>query len=491
MNKSLQYICSAVFGVAVFLYWTLLYPYALGLQEQNQLFLFTWDYLLERIVIAGGLADYISEFITQFNYVPYLGEFLMAVIFVVFQRSIARAVGRDDLYALSFIPPVMMLIYMGDIYVLLSYLVALIISVQLCICCNKYHGFVWTGIATVLGYWLTGPAVFVFTFFVCIKEKNIKSLILIVLAVLAVVLSKLTYLQQYPWKTVVFGVNYYRMAITVPAMQLIIAGCTLLIPFLADYLPKLKRTANILIYVIILAAGAFALHLTYNKDIVEIVAYDQLVRHEDWDGILRRAEKYQPESDLGSVSVNLALFMNGRGADFPKFKQFGTTGLIQPRVRDFISNSSSCEVFWRLGMINESLRYAFDTQESLVNNRKSGRWISRMAECQILNGRYDVALKYLDILSHSLFYSKWADEHRKYIWNDKEIASDKVYAYLMSVRYKEDFLYYYPEMDKMLAKLYHENNNNYLAAWYHKAWTALKSITANDEETYTGNSHAD
>ena len=490
MNKSLQYICSAVFGVAVFLYWMLLYPYALGLQEQNQLFLFTWDYLIERIVIAGGLADYISEFITQFNSLPYLGEILMAVVFVVFQRSIAKAVGRDDLYALSFIAPVMMLIYMGDIYVLLSYLVALIISVQLCICYSKCQSFVWTGIATVLGYWLIGPAVFVFTLFGCIKEKNTRSLILIAVAILTVVLSKLTYLEQYPWKTVVFGVNYYRKAVTVPAMQLIIAGFTLIIPVLADFLPKLKKIANVLIYITVFAAGALALHLTYKKDIVEIVAYDQLVRREDWEGILKRAEKYQPDSELASVSINLALFMSGRGADFPEFKQFGTSGLIQPRVRDFISNSSSCEVFWRLGMINESLRYAFDTQESLVNNRKSGRWTSRMAECQILNGRYDVAQKYLDILSNSLFYRKWAKEHRKYLWDDEAIVSDKVYAYLRSVRYKEDFLFFYPEMDKMLAKLYYENNNNYLAAWYYKAWTALKPLNANDEETFTGNSHA-
>ena len=65
-----------------------------------------------------------------------------------------------------------------------------------------------------------------------------------------------------------------------------------------------------------------------------------------------------------------------------------------------------------------------------------------------------------------------------------------MYAYLRAVRYKEDFLFYYPEMDKMLAKLYFENNNNYLAAWYYKAWTALKSKTANDEEIFTGNSHA-
>ena len=141
-------------------------------------------------------------------------------------------------------------------------------------------------------------------------------------------------------------------------------------------------------------------------------------------------------------------------------------------------------------MINESLRYAFDTQESLVNNRKSGRWTSRMAECQMLNGRYDVAEKYLDILSHSLFYRKWAAEQRQYLRNEQAIETHKIYSYLKSVRFKEDFLFYYPEMDKMLGKLYLENKNNILAAWYYQAWVTLKMNDNNDKEIYTGNAHA-
>lgn len=459
------------------------------MQEQNQLFLFTWDFFVERMSVAGGLADYIAEFITQFNYVPFLGEALMAVLFVVFQRSIARSVGRDDWYPISFIAPLMMLVYMSDIFVMLCYLVALTIAVQLCILYRRSPGIAWSGIVTVLGYWLIGPAVFVFTLYAAIKERNHKSLIFLLLAVLAVVVSKWTYMDQYPWKTVIFGVNYYRQPLTVPVMQVVIAFTAVLIPSVAYLLPKSNTFVNIALGVLIPVAGAIGLSLTYQKDSIEIIAYDQMVRHEDWYGILKRAEKYQPNSELGSVSVNLALFMSGRGNELPRFKQFGTRGLILPNIRDFISNSSSSEVFWRLGMINESLRYAFDTQESLVNNRKSGRWMSRMAQCQMLNGRYDVAEKYLDILSHSLFYRKWANEQRKYLRNEDMIASDPIYAYLQSVRYQDDFLYYYPEMDKMLARLYIQNQNNVMAAWYYKAWTALKTNETHDENAYTGGGH--
>ena len=489
MNKTFRHISSAVLGIVVFLFWWLFYPYALSFQEQNQLFLFTWDYFSERFSLSGGLADYIAEFITQFSYIPYLGEALLAVVFVIFQKAIALSIDRDEWYVLSFVAPVMMLVYMSDIYVMLSYLVALIAAVLLCALYRRHPGIIWAGIATVLGYWLIGPAIFVFTLFAVIRERNSKSLILIALSVIVVVASRLTYLQQYPWKTVIFGINYYRLPLTVPAMQLIIAGVAALIPAISDHLPKPRRIVDISLGLLIAAGGTVGCWLNYEKDIVELVAYDQMVRNEDWDGVLKRAEKYQPESELGSVSVNLALFMSGRGNELPQFKQFGTRGLILPNIRDFISNASSSEVFWRLGMINESLRYAFDTQESLINNRKSGRWMSRMAECQILNGRYDVAEKYLDILSHSLFYRRWAENERQYLRNDAAIASNPIYAYLRSVRNQSDFLYYYPEMDKMLAILYHQNRNNVMAAWYYQAWTALKKNEADDEETYTGNAH--
>lgn len=489
MSKTFQYISSVIFGIAVFLFWHLLYPHALGFQEQNQLFLFTWDYFVERMSVSGGLADYFAEFITQFSYIPVLGEVLTALLFVAFQLSVALVIGRNEWYALSFVAPVLLLVYMCDIYVMLSFLVALTVTVLLCALYRRHPGIIWAGIATVLGYWLIGPAIFVFTLFAVIRERNCKSLILIALSVIVVVASRLTYLQQYPWKTVIFGINYYRLPITVPVMQLIIAGVAALIPAFADLLPKPRRIVDISLGLLILAGGTVGCWLNYEKDVVELIAYDQMVRHEDWDGILERAEKYQPDSELGAVSINLALFMSGRGNELPKFKQFGTRGLILPNIRDFISNASSSEVFWRLGMINESLRYAFDTQESLINNRKSGRWMSRMAECQMLNGRYDVAEKYLDILSHSLFYRKWAENQRQYLRNDEAIASNPIYAYLRSVRYQSDFLYFYPEMDKMLAILYHQNNNNVIAAWYYKAWTALKNNETKDNETYTGNAH--
>jgi hypothetical protein len=41
-----------------------------------------------------------------------------------------------------------------------------------------------------------------------------------------------------------------------------------------------------------------------------------------------------------------------------------------------------------MGMPNITLQYSFDLQESIQNGRKSGRFMSRIADCNIVNGWY-------------------------------------------------------------------------------------------------------
>lgn len=489
MKKIYGNIGSVLLGGGVFLFWWLCHPFVLGLQEQNQLFLFTWDYLWERLSLSGGLADWIAEFITQFNYIPWLGALLLAAVFVLLQKSVKLACGKGNWEVLSFLPPAVLLIYMGDHYVMLCFAVALIIASLLCALYRRYPNPVWAAMAIVTGYWLIGPAIYIFALFAAIRDKKWTSLLYLALTVATVVGARLTYLQQYPWKSVVNGINYYRMALEVPALQVVTAGITLIIPLVAGILPKPKATLNAIMAAGIVILAVFGVRSSFDKDTYETIAYDQLVRQEKWGELIKRAEKRQPRSELQCVGLNLALFMEGRMNEMPRFKQYGTRGLIMPNVRDYISNASSAEVFWRLGFVNESLRYAFDTQESLVNNRKSGRWMSRMAEAQIVNGRYAVAEKYLDILSHSLFYRNWANDRRRYLNNDEAVNADKVYSYLKAVRLQEDFLFYYPEMDKMLGKLYFTNQNNTMAAWYYQAWTVFMQKEERHEETDTYSVH--
>jgi hypothetical protein len=83
-------------------------------------------------------------------------------------------------------------------------------------------------------------------------------------------------------------------------------------------------------------------------------------------------------------------------------------------------------------------------------------------------------VKYLDLLEHSLFYRKWARERKALIQDESRVAADPVYAYVRSVRFKDDFITVYGGLDLMMAVLYNQNKNNFMAAEYYKAWQRLK-----------------
>ena len=156
------------------------------------------------------------------------------------------------------------------------------------------------------------------------------------------------------------------------------------------------------------------------------------------------------------------------------FYQCGTQGLVQPSIRDNVSDLTSAELLWMMGMPNITLQYYFDSMESIENGRLSGRFLSRMADCNIVNGWYGPAERYLDLLSHSLFYRKEAQRRKVMIRNEAAVNSDPVYAYVRSVRFKDDFITGYQGLDIMMAILYNQNKDNFMAAEYYTVWQRLK-----------------
>ena len=60
------------------------------------------------------------------------------------------------------------------------------------------------------------------------------------------------------------------------------------------------------------------------------------------------------------------------------------------------------------------------------------------------------------------------------IGDEAAVNADPVYAYIRSVRFRDDFITVYDGLDLMMAILYNQNNNNFMAAAYYSAWQRLK-----------------
>ncbi len=449
---------SVLVGIGIFLFWYCWYPHALSYQEQYQLFLWTADYLIEKCSIPGGFADWIGEFIVQFYYVEWLGALLLAMVFVIMQRLCLRLLQNhgDSPHVirlrlltqgtvpmiLSLIPVVLLLWLMGDINVMLSLPIAIILSLALA-CWRIKKSLIpelrsptrclsWTDIFILpVAYWLAGPAVWIYVI-IRIIQTGWKHLWTAGWLLAVMMISYAWLLPQWPLRQVMTGLTYYRIPLHYPQLN------------------------------------------GYDKDMYELIRQDYLVRNERWDEIVKRAGDYQVKTAFWSNCVNLALSQKRLLADrMFDFYQSGEDALTMPRVRDLTSMLPTAEAFWRLGMINSAQRYMFDTQESILNGKKSGRCTKRIAECMIVNGHYKTAAKQLDILKKSLFYSNWAEEMETLIKSNK-VDSHPLYGKLRKLRYKDNFLYSYEEIEKMFGLLFINNQDNKMALDYFMGQMLLK-----------------
>ena len=461
-------------GIGMFLFWYVWYPHALSYQEQYQLFLWTGDYFVEKISLPGGFADWLGEFIVQFYYVEWLGALLLALLFVALQRVTLKLMDNgkwimDNSMSLiprmiSLLPVAVMWWLMGDINVLLSLPVAIVLALALA-CIRLPKRLFWLDILIVpVAYWLIGPAVWIYIV-VRVIHLSWKHLWTAGWLVAVQLMVYAWLLPQWPLQQAMTGLSYYRIPLQYPQWS------------------------------------------GYDKDMYELIRLDYLVRNERWDEIVKRAGEYQVKTPFWCNCVNLALSQKRLLADrMFDFYQSGEDALIMPRTRDLTSMLPSAEAFWRLGMVNSAQRYMFDTQESILNGKKSGRCTKRIAECMMVNGHYQTARKQIELLKKSLFYRSWAEEMEKMIeaeikaeaeaeteadqttpgpsYSGGETLRDdnrqsysggenSVYGKLRKMRYKESFLYSYEEIDKMFGLLLMNNTDNKMALDYFLAQMLL------------------
>lgn len=504
MIKTWKPLLSLLFGVAVVIFWAVPFVGGLCFQEQYQMFLFDTGYFLERIVLPGGLADYISEFLVQFYYMPVLGGAIIALLLMGIQAAVWGLMkqygARHDFpgYLLSFLPSIALWCAMGDQNVLLSFVVALFGALVIGWIHNRFHNrlvkVVFELVSTALVYWFLGPVVFLYAaLMIGDTLKNAKqkgnvfsgigySVCILVLTTAWILLTTQTL--QYPLYRIFAGLNYYRYPGAISPLPFVVMVWAVVIPFLGmipcrqKSLQKLQQSKVVIVlsYVLVIVASWFGIKASFDEMTYDLIDYDFLVRTEQWDKIIEKAEKKPATTPLSVSCVNLALSQKGMLADrLFEFYQNGGEGLFPTFTRDMISPVSTAEIFFRLGMVNDAERYMFEAQEAIPNYRKSARLTRRIIECEIINGNYQVAAKLLRRLQKTLFYSNWANQTMALLGNEKAINQHPIYGKLRKYREKkQDFLFSDREMDQMLGLLFLNDNHNRMAYEYLMCYELLQ-----------------
>ena len=457
------------FGVVVFLFWSIRYPYVLAYQEQLQLFLFDGDYFCERISEPGGLARYVAEFLVQFYNAAAIGALIIALLFMLVQQLTWRLMRAKSHYLLSFLPALMLWYAMGDENVMLTYVVALVMALSVALAWTRWCAGIalWKKLIVALVaipvlYWLIGPMVLL------VALVMMPWLVAVPAVVYALTLMLLSaQWLPFPMTRVMLGVSYYRVPATLPYMLMTIPVVTLLLTWFAKCLPqprKWVRYAEALVFaILILVPQTYG----FDKKKYDLIEYDYLVRVGDWNAIIKKAEKQMPDLPMSVSATNLALAKTNQLGDRAfDFFQRGTEGLLPRFERNFATAQLTGEIYFNLGLVNTAQRFAFEAMEAIPNYNKSARVVKRLAETNLINGQYEVARKYLKILEKTVFYRPWAQRMMAMLGDENAINRHPLYGMLRQYRLHDDFLFSERELDKICGQLFIHNQQNQMAAQY-------------------------
>ena len=245
LSKHGPLLLTLAFGLAVFLFWRFRYPFALTYQEQLQLFMFDSDYFCSRMAEPGGFARYVAEFLVQFYNGVTIGALILAILYMLVQRLTWRLMNQTSYgyYMLSFLPALLLWYAMGDESVMLTYVVALVMSMAVALAWRNWSSewaqWVKWVVAIVLIpvlYWLIGPLVLLVAVLMVPWTVAVPA----VIYALALMLLSAHYL-PFPMIRVVLGISYYRFPESIPYLLMVIPFVIWLLARFTQKLPKPKQ----------------------------------------------------------------------------------------------------------------------------------------------------------------------------------------------------------------------------------------------------------
>lgn len=446
--KKVHLLYTLLFGVAVVLFFGLAYPHHLHYQEQFQLFLFDSNYVFDVVKQAGGVADLLGRFCTQFFLYAWVGAVIIGVLLALVQLLMSRMVRWGWLYGLSFVPSFLLWRFLLDENALMTgvwaVLMTLLVAWGVFRLPRGWKQYVAIVVAIPLLYWMVGP--------VCLPL---------------------------PIADLWHGVHYYRYPSEFPVLLWGAALSVFVLALLARILEKWTGTrktsvVTLLSFALVAITMGNMVWKNSNFKAEKVMQYDFMARYQQWNRILETVNKEKPNNQIGVTVQNLALAMHGLLTQHLfDYNQNGIVGLLPDISTDAMSPLPTAEAFYQLGMITVAQRTVFEAQEAILDFQKSGRCYQRLAQTYLILGNYEVSRKYLLALQKTLFYRQWANETLPLLGDEAAIAKHPEYGRLRQMTYKDDFYFGGHITADMLERLYDAHTDNRLALEYLVAYYLL------------------
>lgn len=418
-NTGLMLVVAFALLVSSFLYLQFIIPYHIFFKEQIQLFVYDSNYLLSYFSKPGELACLTGDFFTQFLYLKGGGAVVISLLFFFEWLLIVRLLNSFGVKQLASLWALLPVIAEWMIIGAINYSIAMSVAFALVLLIIYLYIHIQNKVISVgLGilfipilYLFIGGAMFLFLAVVLLyeihkeKKRYVYWLTLIALAVIIPYLLRIHYLI-----TVKQAYFYPMQGIKQVGSSILVV----LILFFASFksIRKWRVTAFSfsLAVLFILVFGIVGLKLSTNLQREKILGMATEADFENWNKVLKMAEKSEIKNPIATYYTNLALSKQMQLGDrMMEFYQPFTSGLflpVNPKSNWFITFFSS-DVYYHIGDMNMAQHSAM-LGMTFSPYQRSARLVQRLIEINLVSEDIPAAMKYIRMLESSLFHREKA-----------------------------------------------------------------------------------
>ena len=424
-------------------------------QEKNILFVYSLDYFLENIHQPGGLLVYFARFLTQLYYHPAIGAFIVSTIIagtVFFTTTIFKILSGRNLLFLPLIIGLGMFYLQANYMLSLTYILGLMLQIALFWKSIRFLKLLngWIPVAFIpLWYlasggfsWLFSIMLLIYVIFTKDKGWLLKSVAIIIFNFVTFYISayyiffqSLNTLLLFPFNNAEAGLNHI--------VFFTIAGIMALLPVLGRInTPKIKffeskigvgvQTGFLTIVAIIIC------YVSYDQKTNEYYHSEKLFTEANYEAVVNYNLTHPSFNTLNIFLNNVALSETGKLNDllfsFPQ-KGDGSTLFLKWEMFGEVLRRGAY-FYFTTGMINEAQRWAF---ENMVMKGHTPEGLKMLIKTNLINGNYELAAKYIHLLSNTLYYKDIANNYEKLLFNEKAIDSNPELGNKKKLLIKSDF----------------------------------------------------
>lgn len=407
--------------------------------QQFSLFCADGDFLHAFFEQPGGMLALTGAFLTQFCHFPVLGAALFGGCLSLLAWLVAKAFDLEGRAAwLAVVPALFLLLFVTrlnySIYLFRTY--GLLFSQPLGFCVTaalvlayrkhflgKRSGPLFVAAAVALGYLLFGAFALLAGLLMALlglQKRKFLELVLALLLGFAV-----------PWLCgSLSGIfprihRKYVFFAALPYMEFLdnfVCFIPLILAALALVALCFLRKAGRVAVPALVAVSLLAVALGSNRDrgFHTVLGMERAVAGQDWDKVLKLAEKEKTPNRIHVLYRDLALYAKGRLTE-EMFQYPDGDEPLHTRAQFPVSNICAVPVLYYTGMLNPCDRLAMEYSSTFCKNI---HYYKYQAKTALLSGENELARKYLDRVADNWFEGRWVRRYRAFLDDPTRMDTD-------------------------------------------------------------------